>query len=151
MATLTLEGLIAPADVVAGAQAAGARDVLEQLAAIGAARTGAPERAILDSLVARERLGSTGVGHGVAVPHARLPGIAALTGALLRLSHPVDFAASDLQPCDLFALLLAPTDAAGDHLKALAALSRRLREPAVRAAMRAAPDAAAMRSALVAG
>lgn len=151
MPALALESLIAPADVIVGARAESARDVLARLAGIGAARTGAAERAVLDALVARERLGSTGVGHGVAIPHARLSGIAALTGALLRLAEPVEFAASDLLPCDLFVLLLAPADAAGDHLKALAALSRRLREPAVRAAMRAAPDAAALLAALTAG
>ncbi len=151
MPALALESLIAPADVIVGARAESARYVLARLAGIGAARTGAAERAVLDSLVARERLGSTGVGHGVAIPHARLSGIAALTGALLRLAEPVEFAASDLLPCDLFVLLLAPADAAGDHLKALAALSRRLREPAVRAAMRAAPDAAALLTALTAG
>lgn len=151
MPALALESLIAPADVIVGARAESARDVLARLAGIGAARTGAAERAVLDALVARERLGSTGVGHGVAIPHARLSGIAALTGALLRLAEPVEFAASDLLPCDLFVLLLAPADAAGDHLKALAALSRRLREPAVRAAMRAAPDAAALLTALTAG
>ena len=126
-----------------------ARAVLALLAAMAAQRTGLPERAVLDALGARERVGSTGVGHGVAVPHARMQGMTGQQGALLRLAHPVEFGASDLQPCDLFVLLLAPPEAAGDHLKALAALSRRLREAPVRAALRAARDAAGLHAALV--
>lgn len=149
MPGIGLDALIAADDVVldAGADSAGA--ALARLAAIGAARSGAGERMVLDALVARERLGSTGIGHGVAIPHARLAGVPRLIGALLRLAHPVDFLAADLQPCDLFVLLLAPLDAAGDHLKALALLSRRLREPTVRAALRRAADAAALRAALL--
>lgn len=149
MTGLDLAALIPPAATRLGAVAADARAVLVLLSDIAAGQTGLPERAILDALIGRERLGSTGVGHGVAVPHARLPGLAAQTGALVRLAHPVDFSAPDLQPCDLFVLLLAPTHAAGDHLKALAALSRRLREPTVRAAMRAAHDAEGLRAALI--
>jgi PTS system nitrogen regulatory IIA component len=143
-----LARLIAP-EAVAIEAAADARAVLTRLAELAAPQAGLPPRAVLDGLIARERLGSTGVGHGVAVPHARLTGIAAQTGALLRVAAPVDFAAPDLQPCDLFVLLLAPSDAAGDHLKALAALSRRLREPALRTALRKATDAAALRAVLL--
>lgn len=149
MPLLDLQRLIAPASVRIGAEAADGRAVLDLLAGMAAEGTGLAQRIILDALIARERLGSTGVGHGVAVPHARLAGLAGLTGALVRLSRPIEFAAPDLQPCDLFVLLLAPTDAAGDHLKALAALSRRLREAPVRAAMRAAQEADALRAALV--
>jgi PTS system nitrogen regulatory IIA component len=144
-----LAALVGPAATRVGAAVSDARSVLALLASLAAEQTGVPERAILDGLVARERLGSTGVGHGVAVPHARLPGITAQSGALVRTIEPIDFAAPDLQPCDLFVLLLAPTDAAGDHLKALAALSRRLREPPVRAAMRAAHNEAELRAALL--
>ena len=147
--TPDLGQLIAPEAVRIGADAVDARAVLDELAGMAASRTGLAERAILDALIARERLGSTGVGHGVAVPHARLAGLSAQTGALLRLARPVEFAAPDLQPCDLFVVLLAPVDAAGDHLKALAALSRRLREAPVRAAMRAAPDADGVLGALL--
>jgi PTS system nitrogen regulatory IIA component len=144
-----LARLIAPDAVVLGVAAADARAALALLAGLAAPPVGLAERAVLDALIARERLGSTGVGHGVAIPHARLPGIGAQTGALLRLAAPVDFAAPDLLPCDLFVLLLAPADAAGDHLKALAGLSRRLREAPVRAALRAAGDPAALRAALL--
>lgn len=150
MAGLDLAALIPPSAARVGAQAADSRAVLALLAGLGGQASGVPERAVLDALMARERLGSTGVGHGVAVPHARLPGITAQAGALLRLDAPVEFAAADLQPCDLFVLLLAPSDAAGDHLKALAALSRRLREAPVRAALRAAADAEGLRAALLA-
>lgn len=147
--TLDLAVLIPPMAVQAGAVAADAREALSLLAGLAAQAAGVPERAILDAAMARERLGSTGVGHGVAVPHARLPGIPGPTGALLRLAHGIEFAASDGARVDLFVLLLAPADAAGDHLKALAALTRRLREAPVRAAMRAAQDAAGVRAALL--
>lgn len=147
--TLDLAALIPAGAVQAGAVAAEARDALALLAGLAAPAAGVPERAILDAAMARERLGSTGVGHGVAVPHARLPGIGGPTGALLRLAHGIEFAASDGARVDVFVLLLAPADAAGDHLKALAALTRRLREAPVRAAMRAAADAAGVRAALL--
>jgi PTS system nitrogen regulatory IIA component len=148
---IDLAELIPAAAVASGSTVADARAALAVLAGLAAPHAGQPERAILDATMARERLGSTAIGHGVAVPHARLPGLAGPTGALLRLAGGIEFGAADGARVDLFVLLLAPADAAGDHLKALAALTRRLRDPAVRALLRAAPDADGLRAALVAG
>ena len=86
----------------------------------------------------RERLGSTGVGEGVAIPHARVQGIDAPIGAFMRLATGVDFEAVDDRPCDLIFMLLAPLSAGADHLRALAQVSRVFRQGAVRDALRAA-------------
>lgn len=94
------------------------------------------ERTIFDAVMERERLGSTGVGEGVAIPHARLEGLERPLGAFARLAEPVDFEALDDRPCDLVFMLLAPIAAGADHLRALAAVSRAFREASVRAALR---------------
>ncbi|AXE65691.1 transcriptional regulator [Hyphomonas sp. CACIAM 19H1] len=98
--------------------------------------TGIGARAIEDAVMERERLGSTGVGEGVAIPHARLPGLAAPVGGFLRLAHGVDFEAIDDRPCDLIFMLLAPDGAGADHLRALAQVSRFFRQVAVRDGLR---------------
>lgn len=85
-----------------------------------------PEKT-LSALQERENLGPTGVGHGVALPHARLPGLEHVVAAFVRLEKPLDFDAADKQPVDLFFCLLAPEEAGVDHLKALALVSRTLR------------------------
>ena len=95
-------------------------------------------REIEDSVMERERLGSTGVGEGVAIPHARVQGIDAPIGAFMRLATGVDFEAVDDRPCDLIFMLLAPLSAGADHLRALAQVSRVFRQGAVRDALRAA-------------
>ena len=89
------------------------------------------------AVAAREELGSTGLGHGVAIPHARLPGLDAVRGFFMRLTKPIDFDAVDRQPVDLVFVLLAPENAGAAHLKALARVSRALRDPAVCAKLRA--------------
>jgi len=89
----------------------------------------------------RERLGSTGVGHGVALPHARVAGITKVYAAFIRLDTPMDYEAIDDRPVDLAAMIIAPEDAGGAHLRALAQLSRQLRRDHVRERLRAAPDA----------
>jgi PTS system nitrogen regulatory IIA component len=94
----------------------------------------------VEALQDREGLGPTGVGDGVALPHARLKGIDAVRGAFIRLEKPVDFDAVDKKPVDLVFALFAPVDAGVDHLKALALVSRTLREPNVRAKLRANTD-----------
>ncbi len=98
--------------------------------------TGIGARAIEDAVMERERLGSTGVGEGVAIPHARLPGIERPVGGFLRLLHGVDFEAIDERPCDLVFMLLAPDGSGADHLRALAQVSRVFRQSAVRDALR---------------
>ncbi|MBY9066282.1 PTS sugar transporter subunit IIA [Hyphomonas sp. WL0036] len=99
-----------------------------------ATRIGA--RTIEDAVMERERLGSTGVGEGVAIPHARLAGLSAPVGGFLRLAHGVDFEAIDDRPCDLIFMLLAPDGAGADHLRALAQVSRFFRQTAVREGLR---------------
>ena len=98
-------------------------------------------RDIVSPALERERLGSTGVGHGVALPHARIAGISKVYAAFARLKEPMDYEAIDERPVDLVAMIIAPEDAGGAHLRALARLSRQLRRENTRARLRAAPDA----------
>jgi PTS system nitrogen regulatory IIA component len=114
--------------VVSNLKAASKKQVLQELAARAARLTSKDERAIFDVLLERERLGTTGVGNGIAIPHGKLPGLSRLYGMFARLDTPVDFDAIDDQPVDLIFLLLAPETAGADHLKALARVSRLLRD-----------------------
>ncbi|MET3691312.1 PTS system nitrogen regulatory IIA component [Methylobacterium goesingense] len=102
------------------------------------------EREVFETLLQRERLGSTGIGDGVAIPHGKLPGLDRLFGLVTRLEKPVDFDALDGQPVDIAFLLLAPEGAGADHLKALAQVARLLREPGILERIRAARDASAL-------
>lgn len=120
------------------------KQVLQAMSETAAHATGLNSRAIFDAVLQRERLGSTGVGQGVAIPHARLAGVKEVTGFFTRLRTPVDFESIDGQPADLIFMLLAPEDAGADHLKALARVSRMLRREDVRQRLRAAPDADAV-------
>lgn len=107
------------------------KQALQELAKRAAEITGGSERAIFDVLLERERLGTTGVGNGIAIPHGKLPEFDRLYALFARLETPVPFEAIDDQPVDLIFLLLAPEDAGADHLKALAKISRLLREQSV--------------------
>lgn len=98
-------------------------------------------RDIVNAAMERERLGSTGVGSGVALPHARIEGLNKVVVAMARLDTPIDFEAIDDRPVDIAVLILAPPDAGSDHLRALAQISRRLRNEDVRGRLRRAPDA----------
>jgi PTS system nitrogen regulatory IIA component len=98
----------------------------------------------IEALMERETLGPTGVGHGVALPHARIPGLDAVQGAFLLLEKPIDFDAVDRAPVDIIFALFAPEDAGVEHLKALALVSRTLREPSVCTKLRANTDAATL-------
>ncbi len=122
---ISLEGVIANLRVTSKKQA------LQNLACRAAAITGKPERAIFEVLIERERLGTTGVGNGIAIPHGKLPGLGKLYGLVARLDTPIDFDAVDEQPVDLICLLLAPESAGADHLKALARVSRLLRDRSI--------------------
>ncbi len=103
----------------------------------------------LDALLAREAAGSTGVGRGVAIPHARLPGLTAVHAVLVRLEKPIDFNAMDGEPVDLMLALLAPPEAGSEHLRALARVSRLLRRPEIRDQLRSAQSADAILATLV--
>jgi nitrogen PTS system EIIA component len=123
--------LITPRSVVPQLRAANKRQALQELARRASTTTGIPERTIYDVLIERERLGTTGIGMGIGIPHGKLAGLTALHGIFARLERPIPFDAIDDQPVDLIFLLLAPENAGADHLKALALVSRLLRDRAV--------------------
>jgi PTS system nitrogen regulatory IIA component len=125
---MELVDILVPNGVVANSRATSKKQILQDLARKAAELTGAEERAIFDVLLERERLGTTGVGNGIAIPHGKLGGLKRLWGVFARLEKPVDFEAIDEQPVDLVFLLLAPEGAGADHLKALAKVSRLLRD-----------------------
>lgn len=103
------------------------RALLQQLAQLAAQRLGLEAGEILASLAERERLGSTGFGQGVAIPHGKVEGIGRIYGLFVRLGEPIDFGAIDGRRVDLVFLLLSPPDAGAEHLKALASISRVIR------------------------
>ena len=116
-----------PQAVLPALRVSGKKQALQELAAHAARLTGLPESAVYEALLQRERLGSTGIGEGLAIPHGKLPGLNRIFGLMARLDKPVDFEALDDQPVDILFLLLAPEGAGADHLKALAAISRLVR------------------------
>ncbi len=121
--------LLTPDRVIPHLRATCKKQALQELAKKAASMTGVEERTIFDTLLERERLGTTGVGEGIAIPHGRLRDIDRVHGVFARLDDPIDFESIDDQPVDLVFLLLAPEDAGADHLKALARVSRLLRDP----------------------
>jgi len=127
---MEITDLITPRSVVAQLRAANKKHALQELAKRAASMTGLHERTIYDVLLERERLGSTGIGMGIGIPHGKLSGLTKLYGIFARLDRPVPFEAIDDQPVDLIFLLLAPESAGADHLKALALVSRLLRDRA---------------------
>ena len=141
---MEIADLISPASVVANLRVGSKKQALQDLAKRAAETTGLSERAIFEVLLERERLGTTGVGNGIAIPHGKLPGLRRLYGLFARLETPIDFDSVDEQPVDLIFLLLAPEAAGADHLKALARVSRLLRDRAVCEKLRGADQADAM-------
>lgn len=125
-------------------KSANKKQALQEMAAKAAALTGRDERDIFETLMQREKLGSTGVGHGVAIPHGKLVGLDRLVGVFALLDRPIDFDSLDGEPVDVMFLLLAPESAGADHLKALARIARVLRDDATAAKLRASDDASAM-------
>ncbi|AWK86208.1 PTS IIA-like nitrogen regulatory protein PtsN [Azospirillum thermophilum] len=120
--------LITPHAILPNLKAGNKKQALQEMARKASELIGQHERAIFDVLLERERLGTTGVGHGIAIPHGKLPGLDRVHGVFARLERPIDFDAIDDQPVDLIFLLLAPEQAGADHLKALARVSRLLRD-----------------------
>ena len=123
--------------------AANKRALFQALAQIAGPRLQFDQAELVSALVERERLGSTGFGNGVAIPHGKIPGLKRVYGLVAHLAEPIDYKAIDGAPVDLAFLLLSPPDAGADHLKALARVSRRLRDRAFTAKLRgaASPDA----------
>ena len=128
---MEITDLITPRSVIAQLRVSNKRQALQELAKRAAAMTGVPDRAIFDVLTERERLGSTGIGTGIGIPHGKLPGLDRFCGIFARLDRPISFEAVDDQPVDLIFVLLAPENAGADHLKALARVSRLLRDRAI--------------------
>jgi PTS system nitrogen regulatory IIA component len=131
-----LVDVLAPADVRLRVDVTSKRHLIGEIATTAARAFALDQPSVVAALTERERLGSTGVGHGVALPHARLPGIERLAGLFWRLADPVDFDAIDDEPVDLVFVLLVPDDADTVHLKTLAKIARRLRDPHTRERLR---------------
>lgn len=125
---MEIADLLKPEQVIARLRATSKKQALQELARRAAELTGQSEREIFSTLMKRERLGTTGVGNGIAIPHGKLADLEQMFGIFARLEHPIDFEAIDDRPVDLIFLLLAPEAAGADHLKALARVSRLLRD-----------------------
>jgi PTS system nitrogen regulatory IIA component len=145
-----IANLLTPESVVPLLRATSKKQALQELAHLAAPQTGLSERAIFDVLLERERLGTTGVGRGIAIPHGKMKGLDRIHGMFARLENQIDYDAIDGEKVDLVFLLLAPEGAGADHLKALARVSRLLRDPAVCAKLRAAKDVRALYAVLTA-
>jgi len=141
---MPLIDLVAPNAIIPALKVNGKKQALQEIAAKAAALTGQSDKAIFEILLQREKLGSTGVGNGVAIPHGKLPKLGKVFGLFARLERPVDFEALDGQPVDLIFLLLAPEGAGADHLKALARVARLLRDADVARKLRDSRDAEAL-------
>jgi nitrogen PTS system EIIA component len=145
---MTITDLVAPEAILPALKVNSKKQALQELAARASALTGQNERAVFEVLLQREKLGTTAVGYGVAIPHGKLPKLEKLFGLFARLERPIDFEAMDGQPVDLVFLLLAPEGAGADHLKALARIARLLRDQDVAKKLRASRDAQAIYSVL---
>lgn len=141
---MELEDLVSPKGVLARLKVTSKKQALLELSERAAELTGVSDRLIFETLLERERLGSTGVGQGIAIPHGKLAQLDRLYGLFARLDTPIAFESVDDQPVDLVFLLLAPEGAGADHLKALARVSRLLRNQSVVEKLRATDDPAAL-------
>ena len=145
---MELGDLIAREAVIPSLKAGTKKQALQELASRAAALASLRGQEVYETLLQRERLGSTGVGRGIAIPHGRLPSLEKIFCMFARLENAIPFEAPDEEPVDLIFLLLAPEHAGADHLKALARISRLLREPQSLERLRAAPDRATLYSVL---
>ena len=141
---MQIADLLSPEGVIAALKVQGKKQLLQELSARAATIVHIPERRVYETLTERERLGTTGVGQGIAIPHGRLANIDKIAGVFVRLDTPIEYEAVDNQPVDLVFMLLAPEGAGADHLKALARVSRLLRNQAACEKLRAAKSAEAL-------
>lgn len=148
---MDLSSLLKPRGVRVLTDVSSKKRLLQAIAEMAEALVGLPAPGIFDALQERESLGPTGVGHGVALPHARLGSLTEVQGAFLRLEKPIDFDSADRQPVDLVFALFAPADTGVAHLKALALVSRTLRDETLCAKLRANNDPATLYTILTAG
>lgn len=141
---MEIEDLLSAEHVLADFRASSKKQTIQALSRKLADSLALDSRMVFDKLLERERLGSTGVGKGVAIPHARIDGLERITGLFARLANPIDFDSVDDVPVDIVFMLLAPTDAGADHLKALARISRLLRDEKMLSKLRVTADAGAL-------
>ena len=145
---MALTDLLSPDAILATLRVNGKKQALQEMSERAAQVSGLAAREIFDALLQRERLGSTGVGDGIAIPHGKLAKCDRIFGIFARLERAIDFEALDGLPVDLIFLLIAPESAGADHLKALAGIARVLRDPEMAAQLRATRDASALYSLL---
>ncbi len=138
---MDLGDLIQPDAVLPALKVNSKKQLLQIMSEKAAALTGLSEREVFDTILQRERLGSTGVGNGIAIPHGKINSVKRIAGVFAQLETPIDFEALDDQPVDIVFLLLAPENAGADHLKALSRIARMLRDPERIAKLRTAHDA----------
>lgn len=137
---MDLSDLLEPEGILPALNAKSKKQALQELASKAAELTGLDSRDVFDTLLQRERLGSTGLGRGIAIPHVKFKSLDQIVCLFGRLVEPIEFESHDDAPVDLIFLLLAPEHASGDHLKALARISRLVREPATLDRLRSAQD-----------
>jgi len=148
---MELSSILVPSAVRVAGSVSSKKRLFLDLGEIAAASLNLPQQATVDALLERENLGPTGVGNGVALPHARLEGLDNVAGAFLRLEKPLNFESADRQPVDLVFALFAPKNAGVDHLKALALVSRTMRDASICIKLRANTDPSALHAILTEG
>jgi nitrogen PTS system EIIA component len=145
---MPLIDILAPEGVIPSARATTKKMLLEVIAEKASLVCALPERLVFETLLQRERLGSTGIGAGIAIPHGKFEGLDRLLGLFVRMEKPIDFEALDGDPVDLLFVLLAPEGAGADHLKGLSLVARMLRNSTITMQLRATRDAAAIHALL---
>lgn len=143
--------LIAPSHIFFDLDVPTKKQALQEVARLAAPMAGVSEHVIFDALFSREKLGTTGVGHGIAIPHGKIEQVEKVFGFFAKLKTPVDFEAIDEKPVDLIFMLVAPQEAGADHLKALAKISRMSRDPAFCQKLRKAPDVKSLQALIAEG
>ena len=146
---MELSNLLMPEAVKVIGQISSKKRLFQKLGEIVSATYSINESLAVDSLIERENLGSTGVGNGVALPHARIAGLDTVVGGFLRIEQPLDFSSVDRQPVDLVFTLFAPEDSGVEHLKALALISRTMRDKAICEKLRSNNDPATLHALLI--
>jgi len=146
-----LSDIVRPEAVRVVSSTTSKKRLFQELGEVAASAYGLDAEAAIECLTERENLGPTGVGHGVALPHARLDSLEELRGVFVMLEKPVDFSAPDREPVDIVFSLFAPSDAGVEHLKALALISRTLKDSGVRSKLRANDDPSALYAILTEG
>lgn len=143
---MRLADLLTSEAIIPALKASTKKQALQELSEKAGEICGLPAREIFDALLQRERLGSTGIGNGIAIPHGKLARVKSIFGIFARLERPIDFDALDGAPVDLVFLLITPEASGADHLKALACAARVLRDPGIVATIRATRDPSALYS-----